>query len=162
MSAPTFFGPVRTALAAFAVLGAGLFACSSNDGKLADGNSAASCGDPRETFESDVFPTVLAALGIGGPPLRGISLLQDRLPEARVAPQVLGRGDPSLDLLALTDGRWRLVSTSLSYPILYDVLADPLETMNVAEKNERIITRLTERWREFMRRADPQTKSDSQ
>lgn len=110
----------------------------------------------------DVVPTVLAALGIPARPSQGVSLLQDRLPEGRIAPQVLGRGDTSLDMLAVTDGRWRFVSTGAFYPTLYDVLSDPLETKNVSEQNEHILTRLTERWRAFLRKAGTQMKSDSQ
>jgi arylsulfatase A-like enzyme len=109
----------------------------------------------------DVFPTILAALGIPARPAQGVSLLQERLPEGRVAPQVLGRGDPALDMLGVTDGRWRLVSTGAFFPTLYDVLSDPLETKNVGEQNAHVVARLTERWRELLRRAGTQAKSNT-
>jgi arylsulfatase len=98
----------------------------------------------------DVYPTVLAAIGVQGPPLRGISLLQDRLPDGRIAPQMLGRGDPSRDMLGITDGRFRLVSLGTSFPILYDTLTDPLETKSVMEKNPLIADRLRARWRDLV------------
>lgn len=99
----------------------------------------------------DVWPTVLQALGIEGAKHRGLSLLESRLPEGRVAAQFFGRIDQPRRWIGVTDGRWHLVLMGPRPPLLYDMLADPGEAQDVADRNPTIVTRLQTRYDELLR-----------
>ncbi|HZM00764.1 MAG TPA: sulfatase, partial [Planctomycetota bacterium] len=87
----------------------------------------------------DLFPTVLAALGLPPRPLRGRSLLEPAAPPGRVLSQGLGApGDPK-EWHGLTDGRWHLVVQAGQPPRLYDLESDAKEQRDVAgEQAQRV------------------------
>lgn len=98
----------------------------------------------------DVFPTVLAALGIEAPKRRGTSLLQSHLPDGRVAAHFFGRSDQPRRWIGVTDGRWHMITIGPRIPHLFDLIADPGETTDVAAGNPTILTRLEARYAELM------------
>lgn len=100
----------------------------------------------------DVFPTVLEALGIEDRGGRGLSLLRATLPGDRIAPQFLGSRGMPRGRLAISDGRWRLMTVGPSVPVLRDTLADPSETINVADLYPSIVASLQGRYTEFVKR----------
>ncbi len=90
----------------------------------------------------DVFPTVLAALGLEGPDVRGVSLLAGA-PAERILPQDLF--SPKGLVPAVSDGRHRAVWSAASETwALYDLEADPLETRDLSSEDPARLAALVE------------------
>ena len=102
----------------------------------------------------DVWPTIVEAAGLHTHTNRGLSLLMPRLPDGRIAAQFLGRVDERRHFSSVTDGRWHLMRESVLAPRLFDMLADPAETKNVAELHPNLIASLQERYTTFLATSD--------
>ncbi len=95
----------------------------------------------------DYFPTVLDALGFAMPdppePIDGISLLP--LVDGNLKERPAPIGFESRKQTALIDNRFKLISTDGGESFeLYDLLADPGETTNVAEQEPAVAAAMTE------------------
>jgi arylsulfatase len=91
-------------------------------------------GERRDSIAShlDVWPTVLEALGLPPRPSRGTSLLASGPPAERLLPHSLGREGDRGRWSAATGPRYRIVLEDGAAPRLYDRLADPAETADLA------------------------------
>lgn len=99
---------------------------------------------PSLTSHLDLFPTALSALGLDPGPTHGVSLLSADPRGGRVALSSLGPiGSPNRQE-AISDGRWRLMIGGGARPRLFDLIADPTETRDVARGNRDILMRLQE------------------
>lgn len=106
----------------------------------------------------DVWPTVVEALGLEAPRTRGTSLFGAGVPADRVLPQFLGPLRSQTRHLAVTDGKWRTILVKTDAPRLYDLDADPGETIDVAARHEDVLRRLQDGYTRFME-ADPRVWS---
>ena len=94
----------------------------------------------------DVWPTVLASLGVAVPPRRGHSLWREHPPERVLGHAFLpapGKGTP---LWAVTDGRYRVLWTTDATPQLFDHATDPGETRDLMGVRPDLARALLERW----------------
>jgi arylsulfatase A-like enzyme len=90
----------------------------------------------------DLWPTILEALGLEGPPNRGTSLFAEHLPEGRVNTQTFGVPGSPQRWTAVSDGRRRLVIEGHLPPRLFDVASDPGETRDLASSSPQEVAEL--------------------
>ena len=93
----------------------------------------------------DLYPTLLAALGLDPGATRGVDLLTDALPPERVLPQYLRKG------WGATGASHRLV-VEHGRRQLFDLVADPGEKNDLAETHPDLVKALAEGHREFARK----------
>jgi arylsulfatase len=105
-------------------------------------------GEPRRVTAPashlDLYPTVLAFLGLDPGRVHGTDLLAGMLPDERVLPQYL-RGTWSA-----TGARHRLV-VERGARRLYDLDADPEESLDIAGEHPEVVRALVAAHREFVR-----------
>jgi len=92
----------------------------------------------------DLFPTVLAALGLRARPSHGTSLLDQRFPADRVVPSHLRSPGASGRWESLTDGRHQLVIHPRGAE-LYDLETDPDGARDLAAERPELVLSLKER-----------------
>ncbi len=114
---------------------------------------ASTCDAPVVGY--DIFPTILAMTGVScAAPLDGTSLsrvmLGESACESLLARPPLVWENPALGgQQAVRDGGWKLVRSKAKSPVdakleLFDLHADPMESVNVASLHPEIVARLVE------------------
>lgn len=119
--------------------------------------------EARETdipaVTSDYFPTVLDVLGFTMPdapePIDGVSLLPLIRGEMKERPCPIGF--QSDGQATLNDNRYKLVVQGKKTPEMYDLLADPSETTDIAKEHPDVVAKMSvqlEAWKESCKRSD--------
>lgn len=112
--------------------------------------------ESRPTSHLDLMPTILDALGLDAPRMRGVSLLGARPPAERPMSSYLGNPSQSRMAYAFGDGRWRLVADARDPLQLHDLAADPAEQVDLAAANPAVVRRLVAQHEAWFK---PQTES---
>ncbi len=119
--------------------------------------------EARETdipaVTSDYFPTVLDILGFTMPdapePIDGVSLLPLIRGEMKERPRPIGF--QSRGVATLNDNRYKLVIQGKKSPELYDLIDDPSETNDIADKHPDMVEKMASelaQWQESCKRSD--------
>jgi arylsulfatase A-like enzyme len=98
----------------------------------------------------DLWPTVLAALGLPESGSRGIALTGAELPAERVLAQSFLTQKADRRQWAATDGRWRLIWGSDGSARLHDLRSDPREERDIAAEHPAEVERLRRSYRESL------------
>jgi arylsulfatase len=93
----------------------------------------------------DLWPTVLATLGLPSRGSRGVALLGQAPPPERVLAQSFLPHERERSEWGVTDGRWRLVWGTDGGRRLYDHASDPLELVDVADRHPELVAQLEAR-----------------
>lgn len=118
--------------------------------------AAAARREARPASHLDLMPTILDALGIEAPRMRGVSLLGTRPPAERPLSSYLGSPAQGRMAYAISDGRWRLVADARDPLQLHDLAADPKELVDLSAANPGVVKRLVAQHEAWFR---PQSES---
>jgi arylsulfatase len=108
-------------------------------------------GGPRGRIDHvasliDVWPTVMEAFAVDPGPTLGRSLLRPTGQGRLVGQSLFPRGDRTR-WWAVSDGRWRVLwNDEAPDPRLYDILADPSETTDLAADHPDLVARMVSDW----------------
>jgi arylsulfatase A-like enzyme len=109
----------------------------------------------------DVMPTILAETGLEPPPgLQGMSLFEEG-PRPYPVTAHLGRYRRDYVESAIYSHPWKLIVSSAGEVELYDLQADPIESVNLAPEHPHLVRELSRELEGFKREVGPRFDPDS-